>query len=64
MERQVIDWEKIITKYLPDKGVLCPKYIKTLKTQQWENEQLDLKMGKRSEQNISTKQKHREQKST
>ena len=49
MRRQATDWEKIFVKDTSGK-VLSKKNHRTIKTQQFENNHLDLKIGKRHEQ--------------
>ena len=44
---QATDREKIFARETSNKGLLIQKIQRTLKTQQEENEQLNLKMGKR-----------------
>ena len=46
MKRQAINWEKIVANGITDNE---PIYRRPLKTQQLENKQPSLKMGKRSE---------------
>ena len=49
MKRQDILLEKILAKYIPDKGLKPQFYKKTLKAKQQENRQHNFKLGKRSE---------------